>query len=316
MRDGGNGNPGRFVGSASGLHFIRSVYGSIAADQASRTAGTNNASETPVSEIVPGEDDQLSTNPTRGSTHFCDLAEVTSQSTENLLENLTFNNLLEWSQSYFDNWHPAFPFLHAPSILDLFDTIVQAKSLNGVNRLDLAILRSIMSISVADRRQTHRSLPPIPECLVFSTFDSAIGSVAEVMIGPASMLSLQAVVSVQLALVSMLRYNASSRLEGLAVRMAYQLGLHRCPFRYQAFSVEEARLRQRLFWSIYCIDRYISQSLGLPLGIADDDADVCFPGIESHYRQDTVSFGKYHLCSFGKMALKVAQITDYPCSLS
>jgi hypothetical protein len=80
----------------------------------------------------------------------------------------------------------------------------------------------------------------------------------------------------------MLRYNAASRLEGLAVRMAFHLGLHRCPMQFSAFPKKEAELRKRMFWSIYCIDRYISIRLGIPLAIRDIDIDVCFPANERH----------------------------------
>jgi hypothetical protein len=36
-------------------------------------------------------------------------------------------------------------------------------------------------------------------------------------------------------------------------------------------------LRKRIFWCGYAIDRYLSQALGLPLGIQDSDIDVCLP---------------------------------------
>ncbi|KNG87487.1 hypothetical protein ANOM_003820 [Aspergillus nomiae NRRL 13137] len=39
-------------------------------------------------------------------------------------------------------------------------------------------------------------------------------------------------------------------------------------------------LRKRIFWCAYAIDRYLSQALGLPLGIQDSDIDVCAPGAD------------------------------------
>ena len=80
----------------------------------------------------------------------------------------------------------------------------------------------------------------------------------------------------------MLRLNAASRIGGLIMRMAVQLGLHRCPARFSAFTSSARELRQRVFWSLYAIDRFISQSMGLPLGLHDDDIDVCFPLAEHH----------------------------------
>lgn len=97
-----------------------------------------------------------------------------------------------------------------------------------------------------------------------------------------SILSLQALVSVQLFLLTMHRYNAASRLEGLAVRIAFQLDLHRCPLQTQQKPDKEAELCKRLFWSIFCIDRYICIRLGNPLGMRSDDVNVCYPHAERH----------------------------------
>jgi hypothetical protein len=96
---------------------------------------------------------------------------------------------------------------------------------------------------------------------------------------------------VQLFLVSMLRHNAASRLGGLIVRMTFQIGLHRCPVRYASFTTEDIQLRKRLFWTVYCLDRHLCQSLGLPLGIRDDDIDVCYLDLERHVAKPGVNIG-------------------------
>jgi hypothetical protein len=123
---------------------------------------------------------------------------------------------------------------------------------------------------------------PVPSSFVFLSFDDAMNSIQRVLIEETSILSLSALVSVQLFLISMLRYNAASRLEGLAVRMAFQLRLHHCPVRLGGDAARESELRKRLFWSIFCIDRYICIRLGIPLGIRTEDADVCYPHTERH----------------------------------
>ncbi|KAJ6166543.1 transcriptional regulator family: Fungal Specific TF [Penicillium chermesinum] len=69
---------------------------------------------------------------------------------------------------------------------------------------------------------------------------------------------------------------------GIITRTAFHLGLHRCPGRFACFSRDEADMRRRLFWSIYCLERYLSQALGIPLSIRDDDIDVCYPDDERH----------------------------------
>jgi hypothetical protein len=139
-----------------------------------------------------------------------------------------------------------------------------------------------MSISVADRRQMKIPARILPSTLVFHSFNDAINSTMAVLTEESSILSLQALVSVQLFLLTMHRYNAASRLEGLAVRIAFQLDLHRCPLHTHPKPDKETELCKRLFWSIFCIDRYICIRLGNPLGMRSDDADVCYPHAERH----------------------------------
>jgi hypothetical protein len=277
MRDGSGRDPASFVGSASGIHFIRSVYSALKQRATARHA-TN---ATPESNVVPGEDDKLETSVDTGSpTSLWHSHEISVQRPDAY----SFDDLLRWTSSYFDVWHPAFPFLLAPSILDKFETLTNG-GIMSLNPLDRAIVRAIVSISLADRRQSNSIDNPIPTALVFSSFEEALDAIRSIITKPATLQSLQAAVSVQLFLVSMLRLNAASRLGGLIIRVSYQLGLHRCPAQFEAFGAEEQGSRRRLFWSIYCIDRYICHALGLPLTIRDDDVDVCRPDHERHVGQ-------------------------------
>ncbi|KAG9187412.1 hypothetical protein G6011_05283 [Alternaria panax] len=264
-----------FVGSASGIFFIRSVYGAIRASAVAAVA------ETPRSDIVPGEDDHLPLVQPNSFERLWRDAEIVSDQTSRV----SFRDLVAFSGSYFANWHPFYPFVHASTVLEYFDCYAK----NGFPHrddsedLEMVITRSIMSISLAD----HRQSPGIegvryPACIVFSSYDAAVDSLRAILSRPTTILTLQAALSVQLFLVSMLRLNAASRIGGLIMRMAVQLGLHRCPARFPAFTSSARELRQRVFWSLYAIDRFISQSMGLPLGLQDDDLDVCFPLAEHH----------------------------------
>lgn len=269
-----------FVGSASGIHFIRSVYSAVEAEK------SRAASPEPDRNLVPGEEDQLPDTSSSPSTKgLWQAYEVYCNDHDG--SHVLFGNLIQWSQSYFDNWHPAYPFLHAPSILALFKKISMiplGRVTEVIHPLDLAMVRAVLSISLADRRQAVQGTEakPVPQVLVYKSFTSAIDSVERTLSTPTTIKGLQAVVSVQLFLVSMLRHNAASRLGGLIVRMTFQIGLHRCPVRYASFTVEDIQLRKRLFWTVYCLDRHLCQSLGLPLGIRDDDIDVCYLDYERH----------------------------------
>jgi hypothetical protein len=265
-----------FIGSASGIYFIKSVYNALQQPEPERT---NVA--TPASDVVPGEDDQL-------PSVLPQVSERLWGNGENVVgpaSSICFEDLIEISGSYFANWHPFYPFLHAPTVLSYFSHISCdiTSHADSSRHLESVIVRSIMSISLADQRQAgHVSKLPYPADMVFFSYDAAVDSLQHILSSPTSILCLQAAISVQLFLVCMLRLNAASRLGGLINRMALQLGLHRCPARYQSFSDDEKLMRQRIFWSLYALDRFICQSMGLPLGINDDDVDVCFPSEERH----------------------------------
>lgn len=272
-RDAGPGSA-HFVGSGSGIHFVRTVRNAFASTSA-KQAAPDKASE---EELVPGEDDQLDSP---GSLWHPD--ETRNIDLDFQQAYCAFDELVLWSKSYFDSWHRPFPFLHAPTVLTAFEKL----SMNGMKSLDqyeIVVLKSIMSTSLADRRQ----LPvqqgcAVPNQLVFRTTEEAIFAIQPLIFGPSSMSKLRAIVSVQIFLVSMLRLNAASRIGGLIIRMALHLGLHRCPARFEQFSASEVEMRKRIFWSIYSLDRYLSQSLGLPLGLKDDDLDVCYHDSENHH---------------------------------
>lgn len=280
------------------------AQGTSPEDQARHTFGTSpldrprtRAGDTPLApaphvdtsenDAAPGEDDQLPAGAAKSASKWLwNANEVQPIAGGRNSTSFTFEDLLDWSQSYFDHWHPAFPFVHAPSLLDCFRQISSdnpvASRMTPSNVFQNVILRSIMSISIADRRQTKVPTKPLLPELVFHSFNDAINSTMPVLTEESSVLSLQALVSVQLFLLTMHRYNAASRLEGLAVRIAFQLDLHRCPLRKQPKATKETELRKRLFWSIFCIDRYICIRLGNPLGMRSEDVDVCYPHNEHH----------------------------------
>jgi hypothetical protein len=272
MRQSDGAHAPSFVGSSSGIHFVRSVYNALAKSRVQL------APQTPDQSVVPGEEDQIPySSKNLWSSDIINTGE---------LMEFNFDDLQIWSESYFENWHTAYPFVHAPTLLEYLEQHVRPATLADLCKYRsplFTVIRSIMSISLADRKQSeHTSGRPVPAQLVFTSFKEAMESVQDMLFLPSSIDALQAVVSVQLFLVSMLRLNGASRLGGMVVRMAFQLGLHRCPMRYAGFGTEQAEHRRRLFWSITCIDRYLCQSLGLPLTIRDDDVDVCYFDEEKH----------------------------------
>ncbi|KAI9152290.1 Transcriptional activator protein acu-15 [Paramyrothecium foliicola] len=277
MRDSGEHDVPRFIGSSSGIFYIRAVYLRLARKSALRTQAKAK------SDLVPGEDDQLAGAETAESSQKQGIwrpEEVTQVSSGAHLQT-DFEDLVEWSKNYFELWHPPLPFLHGPDVLQSFEKISR-EGINFVDPLERVIVKSVLSISLADSRQSSPYTKAIPSCLVFQDIEEAVASSQFALSQPASIRATQAALSIQLFLTSMLRLNAASRLGGLIVRMAFHLGLHRCPARFPFFTPDVAITRRRVFWCIYILERMLCQFLGLPLDIQDDDIDVCYPGEEQH----------------------------------
>ncbi|KAL4773712.1 fungal-specific transcription factor domain-containing protein [Aspergillus nidulans var. acristatus] len=264
-----------FLGSSSGIHFIRIVYNAFAR----RSAHLKQPQQTSKDAQVPGEDDQL-------HHQYPDLWYPHELNLQTNMSLSTFESLVQWTRPYFENWHPIFPFLSGPAFL----VILEHLGRDGFRTLSVAdgiLVRSIVSISLMDRRQTklRGAQTPIPAALVFRSVHQAMESLYTLLCAPPTIRILQAAFGVQLFLTSLLRLNAASRVGGTIIRTAFHLGLHRCPVRF-SFSGPEIATRRRLFWSIYCLERYLSQALGIPLGIKDDDIDVCYPNAEIHSSVD------------------------------
>lgn len=283
MRKSTDNGSASFLGSSSGIHFIRVVYNAFAR----RSAHLNQPQQASKDTQVPGEDDQLhhqhhQYRPDLWQPHELNLHATTSLS--------SFEALVQWTRAYFENWHPMFPFLSGPAFL----IILEHLSRDGFSNLSVAdgiLVRSIVSISLMDRRQTNSPgmQGPVPAAFVFRSVHQAMESLYTLFCEPPTIPILQAAFGVQLFLTSLLRLNAASRAGGVIIRTAFHLGLHRCPVRF-SFSRPEIAIRRRLFWSIYCLERYLSQALGIPLGIQDDDIDVCYPNAEIHGPVDEGTF--------------------------
>lgn len=276
MREPQNDGSASFLGSSSGIHFVRHVYSAFARRSADlkQTRARDRSS-------VPGEDDRLLRDP-----GYQDINELWTKEELNPspFATFSFDDLVHWTRRYFENWHPIFPCLHAPTVLKTMETLGR-HGLGSLNRLDLMVIRCLISISLADSRQVQileSKLGPIPAPLVFQSVQHIMQEIQSLLAEPTTLPLLQAAFTAQLTMTSLLRLNAASRVGGIITRTAFHLGLHRCPGRFACFSSEEADIRRRLFWSIYSLERYLSQALGVPLSIRDDDIDVCYPGAERH----------------------------------
>ncbi|KAF3126044.1 hypothetical protein TWF569_000611 [Orbilia oligospora] len=269
----------RFAGSSSGIYFLRTVCDAIA------KAGTSeNLTSAPAVNLrfIPGEDEKA------GDSSGCiwHATEVTSTADAAWP---SFDDLVALiSSTYIRGWHCLLPFLQAENILQTLEDACLRKMLDYRTPQSVCI-RSILSISLLDKRQMPGAdaiITPLPSCLVFRSLEDCSSSIHP-LLGDNSLNSLQGMISAQVFMISIMELRSASRLGGWIVRMAFDLGLHRCPCRYRlSFGETEILIRRRIFWTIYNLDRYLCQALGLPLGIRDEDVDVCLPNDEIHKPPD------------------------------
>lgn len=257
-----------FIGSSSGVHFIRLVREGFA-DTAD--IDIRNEDRVPRAEDTVGGDDEEDIN---GISRDDALRSPASQRQGPILQD-PMTLLLDYSTlpaladaqaitiRYFQSWHPLIPFLYGPTFMGDLDKIYLDTRQTNERAVGLLLLRSLITTVAPDKL----SISPSVTLAIAGQFASHN-----------DILTLQAILMAQLRSVSTMALRMASSLSGLLSRLLLHAGLHRCPHRYEQLDGASRELRKRIFWSAYILDRYISQALGLPPTIADSDIDVCAPG--------------------------------------
>lgn len=178
---------------------------------------------------------------------------------------------------YFQQWHPILPFLSGPDFLQDLEALYQdprtfdssSNFLADRRRIcQLVILQCVLHIGASCSDKAR------PASLSRSSLLSLVASVA----CRNDILAIQTALAAQLYCVSTMALRTASTLGGSVAKLMYHAGLHRCPYRYPQLSNEDRELRKRIFWSAYALDRYLSQSLGIPVSLPDPEIDVCVSG--------------------------------------
>lgn len=186
----------------------------------------------------------------------------------------------ELMMAYFKVWHPLFPFLHGPTFLQAMERLYSNTSETATceeaspdhrGTCWTVIFQCIFNLGALLRPD----LEAPQECQIQSpvSITALLGSLST----RHDIATLQALLAAQVFLVAKMSLRPASTFGGCILRSMLHAGLHRCPFRYAQLSSHDRQLRKRIFWCAYAIDRYLSQALGLPLGIQDSDIDVCLP---------------------------------------
>ncbi|KAH7357433.1 fungal-specific transcription factor domain-containing protein [Pyrenochaeta sp. MPI-SDFR-AT-0127] len=279
-----------FVGSSSGVFFINTVRRAF-----SRAAATTNRRQPTTSDglsnanfaNLPSPEDCIIGPETQSSQDWLNARGEAAETTptqhphafgcqgniEDLGELPDHAVAKELLITYFRTWHPLLPFLHGPTCLsDLEDAYAAGQASKPKSLSTGIIFQCLFNIAKLDR-------PDLP-----SLGTSHIRSEEQLMLAlsivslKCDLPSIQALLAAQLYFVTIMDVRAASSVGGLVLRSIFKSGMHRCPVRYTHLTTNDHDMRKRAFWSAYCLDRYVSQTLGHPLGIQDSDFDVCAPG--------------------------------------
>ncbi|PSK60707.1 hypothetical protein B9Z65_857 [Elsinoe australis] len=180
--------------------------------------------------------------------------------------------------AYFRSWHPFLPFLHGPTFMSDLEAVYEQSITDSWRSICCALtLQCVLRIAAVDYRDTIRLRP--------SAVDRPQTLLA--ILGPLALdnrqVSVQALLAAQMYLVVSLSLDAASSVGGLICRSIVKSGLHRCPYRYPNIAEDDRDMRKRTFWCAYILDRFLTQSMGHPLGLQDGDIDVCLPSPDERH---------------------------------
>ncbi|PYH41414.1 transcription factor [Aspergillus saccharolyticus JOP 1030-1] len=280
-----------FVGSSSGVYFVKTVRRAFSQSLGPLDAASSSQGFPPPEDTLVGSEELPSARRSASvPTATSPLARATGHALRHWKYDSTVAAILgefpplgtarELMMMYFKVWHPLFPFLHGPSFLQAMEGLCSEGPESTVEALPSEEQRhACWTIIFQCVFNLAGLLSPQANLLPESRIESP--SKIHTLLGTLScrhdLLSVQALLACQLYLVAKMSLRAASTVGGCVLRSILHAGLHRCPFRYKELTSHDRQLRKRIFWSAYAIDRYLSQTLGLPLGIQDSDIDVCPP---------------------------------------
>jgi hypothetical protein len=170
---------------------------------------------------------------------------------------------------YFRYFHPLVPFLNGKSVMQDLKLLCSGTSNLSFSRT--AIVRGVISIGLLDYANMR------------AQFESLVLKIEEVsLLRGTDIETIQALLTVQVYLLATMAIRDSYEVSNVVRGRIFLSGLHRCPARYD-FSANDCEQRKRILWSAYALERYLSQTLGLPIGIQDSDTDVCSLATERHF---------------------------------
>ncbi|UKZ78513.1 hypothetical protein TrVFT333_006255 [Trichoderma virens FT-333] len=258
------GGDSLFLGPTSGIILASLVRAGVAVD-VEREAPTSSASSVPPHRS-PGRTD-LGTG---------DRSLPAEQLARGLIE------------AYLAHDHLSYPFLHPRAVRAVVDGIYSDASFEKTHPFEMFMFHMILAIATSQVYKFNWRVLPDAETQLQKATDYLNAVLFE-----GGLRALQAMLLLCQFRLSNSTNHASDSLwhiVGIAVRMCFELGLHReamyrtadprrdaADVSFLSPKYEESQVRRRCFWSVYALDRVVSVTLGRPLAICVEDIDVELP---------------------------------------
>ncbi|KAL7931894.1 fungal-specific transcription factor domain-containing protein [Trichoderma chlorosporum] len=191
-------------------------------------------------------------------------------------------------EAYLAHDHLSYPFLHPRAVRAVVDGIYSDVSFEKTHPFEMFMFHMILAIATSQVYKFNWRVLPDAETQLQKATDYLNAVLFE-----GGLRALQAMLLLCQFRLSNSTNHASDSLwhiVGIAVRMCFELGLHReamyrrAGLRREATDVsflspkyEENEVRRRCFWSVFALDRVVSVTLGRPLAICTEDIDVELP---------------------------------------
>ncbi|KAI9739552.1 MAG: hypothetical protein M1834_006268 [Cirrosporium novae-zelandiae] len=173
---------------------------------------------------------------------------------------------------YFKHVHRAYPFINRAKVLEDIEAVGDLTE-DGIGTISTK-LYMIMAIGCTTLQRAGR----LPDG-IFAKFRISYADIVQECLHKNNIESMETLVL--LGLYSLFDPSGLSpwTITGILSRQVIALGLSRKSLQSNRSSPHELELQNRLFWSIYVFDRMISVSLGLPVGMNDEKANIPLPSI-------------------------------------
>ncbi|PGH08299.1 hypothetical protein AJ80_07895 [Polytolypa hystricis UAMH7299] len=178
---------------------------------------------------------------------------------------------------YFLYINPHYPCLNEHRFFDDFQNYISNKHAKSHRSLEAAQFFSLVNLLIAlmkilEEYCTDQTM--IPGWQEFSRANHLLSHIT--WLGRGDISTVQSLIIKSLYLLYVEEYNAAYDAIGHTVRLCFQNSLHRQSVWVGCTSFD-IHMRQRIFWSIYCLDRTVAQVSGMPYMLRDSECRVDLP---------------------------------------